>query len=85
MTKNYWINYPATYKKQIKPLLHQQMWLFGRDILCPEGNLLYQYQFTHIHAESRGGSMYTRWKRIGKLCCGGGGIWFGQTDVGAFS
>ncbi len=79
----YWINYPAEYKKQIKPLLHQQMWLFGRDILCPEGNLLYRYQFTHAHAESRGGSMYTRWEDDRQIVLWGWGIWFGEVEKGA--
>lgn len=83
MTTNYWISYPAAFKKQIKPLLHQQMWLFGRDILCPEGNLLYQYQFTHTHAESRGGSMYTRWEGERQIVLWGWGIWLGQAEQGA--
>lgn len=83
MIANYWINYPTEYKKQIKPLLHQQMWLFGQDILCPEGNLLYQYQFTHQPAEERGASMYTRCDGDKQIVLWGWGIWFGQTGTGA--
>ncbi len=80
---SYWISYPTEYKKQIKPLLHQQMWLFGQDILCPEGNLLYHYQFTHQPAEKRGGSMYTRWEENLQIVLWGWGIWFGQVENGA--
>ncbi|MFZ1398459.1 MAG: hypothetical protein WAS33_16265 [Candidatus Promineifilaceae bacterium] len=82
MTTNYWIHYPADYKKQIKPLLHQQMWLFGRDIHCPEGNLLYQCQFSHQRDESRGGSMYTRWEAERQIVLWGWGIWLGQAGLG---
>ncbi len=83
MTTNYWFSYPATYKKQLKPLLHQQMWLFGRDILCPEGNLLYQYEFSHKPTDIRGGSMYTRWDGERQIVLWGWGIWFGQAEQGA--
>ncbi len=83
MKTNYWLSYPADYKKQLKPLLHQQMWLFGQDILCPEGNLLYRYQFTHKKGEKRGGSMYTRWEKNRQIVLWGWGIWFGQTDMGS--
>lgn len=83
MMANYWINYPAAYKQQIKPLLHQQMWLFGRDVHCPAGNLLYQYQFSHQHADVRGGSMYTRWEGERQIVLWGWGIWLGQADTGA--
>ncbi|MEM7331370.1 MAG: hypothetical protein AAF490_04690 [Chloroflexota bacterium] len=80
---NYWLNYPTAYKKQIKPLLHQQMWLFGRDILCPKGNLLYQYQFTHQRAKTNSGVMYTRWDGDQQIALWGWGIWFGQAEKGA--
>ena len=83
MTKNYWINYSTEYKKQLKPLLHQQMWLFGQDILCPQGNLLYQYQFTHQPCPKRGGSMYTRCDGDKQIILWGWGIWFSQTEMGA--
>ncbi|MEM7111187.1 MAG: hypothetical protein AAF614_02055 [Chloroflexota bacterium] len=83
MNKKYWIAYPSTYKKQLKPLLHQQMWLFGRDILCPQGNLLYQYQFTHERASDRGGSMYTCWNGEQQVVLWGWGIWFGQAETGS--
>ncbi len=83
MTKKYWINYPTAYKKKIKPLLHQQMWLFGRDILCPEGNLLYQYQFTHQRAKTHSGAMYTRFDGDQQIALWGWGIWFGQAEEGA--
>ena len=83
MKKNYWIAYPSTYKKQIKPLLHQQMWLFGRDILCPKGNLLYDYQFTNERSADRSSSMYTRQDNAQQIVLWGWGIWFGQAEAGA--
>ncbi len=83
MTESYWISYPAKYKKHIKPLLHQQMWLFGRDILCPEGNLLCEYSFTRERSAGRGGSMYTRRDGAQQIVLWGWGIWFGQVDTGA--
>ncbi|MEM7803246.1 MAG: hypothetical protein AAF633_28910 [Chloroflexota bacterium] len=83
MKTTFWISYPTEYKNQLKPLLHQQMWLFGRDILCPEGNLLYQYRFTHERSEKRGGSMYTRLDDDRQIVLWGWGIWFGQAEKGA--
>ncbi len=83
MTVNYWLSYPAAYKKQVKALLHQQMWLFGRDILHPRGNLLYDYQFTHKRCEDRGSSMYVRWQDTQQIALWGWGIWFGRADTGA--
>lgn len=80
---HFWIDYSTDYKKQLKPLLHQQMWLFGRDILCPEGNLLYRYQFTHKPADIRGGSMYTQWEEGRQIVLWGWGIWFGQAEEGS--
>lgn len=83
MEKYFWLSYPSQYKKQLKPLLHQQLWLFGRDIMCPQGNLLYKYQFTHKKSDVRGSSMYT-WQDAGKqLILWGWGIWFNQQEVGS--
>lgn len=83
MPMNYWITYPATYKDRIKPLLHQQMWLFGQDIVCPKGNLLYRHQFSHQRPETRGGSMYTLQEEGRQIVLWGWGIWYGKTGIGA--
>ena len=83
MKINYWLSYPSDYKKRLKPLLHQQMWLFGQDILCPEGNLLYRHQFIHKRPTSRGSSMYIRQDQTVQIVLWGWGIWFGQTEIGA--
>ncbi len=83
MTQYFWLSQPASFKKCLKPLLHQQLWLFGRDIVCPRGNLLYEYDFTHERAETRGCSMYT-WQQGGvQVVLWGWGIWFGVQDTGA--
>ena len=83
MNTDYWLSYPSEYKKQLKPLLHQQMWLFGQDILHPKGNLLYRYEFKHRRAEKRGSSMYTREDSTQQIVLWGWGIWFGQPENGA--
>lgn len=83
MATDYWITYPANYKDRLKPLLNQQMWLFGQDVVCPKGNLLYQYQFKHKRPEARGGSMYTRWQEDEQIVLWGWGIWYGQAERGA--
>ncbi|MEZ4515762.1 MAG: hypothetical protein R3C44_02615 [Chloroflexota bacterium] len=83
MNYYHWLNYPSDYKKLLRPLLHQQMWLFGQDIMCPYGNLLYRHRFTHQRAETRGGSMYTRQDGNRQITLWGWGIWFGQEEVGA--
>ncbi|MBE7533736.1 MAG: hypothetical protein HND44_21015 [Chloroflexi bacterium] len=82
MDTYYWLYYPADFKAQLKALLHQQMWLFGRDILCPEGNLLYHYRLNHQHAEAKGCSMYTRHEADRQIVLWGWGIWLGQENVG---
>lgn len=82
MSDYYWLTYPAAYRDLIKPLLHQQMWLFGQDIISPQGNLLYQYQFSHQRAEKRGGSMYTLWQGEQQIVLWGWGIWYGQAERG---
>lgn len=79
----YWLRYPATYRKKVKPLLHQQMWLFGQDIVYPHGNLLYRYQFSHTRAAERGSSMYVRQVGAQQVVLWGWGVWFGQADLGA--
>ena len=83
MSNYYWLTYPATYKDRLKPLLNQQMWLFGQDIVCPKGNLLYKYQFNHQRPKGRGGSMYTLQDGEQQIVLWGWGIWFGQAEVGA--
>ena len=83
MKTDYWLSYPSDYKKQLKPLLHQQMWLFGQDIIYPKGNLLYGYQFTHKRPEDRGSSMYIREDGTQQVVLWGWGIWFGQAETGA--
>ena len=83
MKTHYWLSYPADYKNQLKPLLHQQMWLFGRDILCPDGNLLYQYNFTHHCAGDNGSSMYTCSDKDRQIVLWGWGIWIGKPELGA--
>ncbi|MEM8857928.1 MAG: hypothetical protein AAGD96_06385 [Chloroflexota bacterium] len=83
MKTHYWLNYPADYTKQLKPLLHQQMWLFGQDILCPDGNLLYQYNFTHNPALEQGSSMYSCSNEGGQIVLWGWGVWFGRPELGA--
>lgn len=83
MKTDYWLSYPTDYKKQLKPLLHQQMWLFGQDIIYPHGNLLYRYQFSHTRAAERGSSMYVRQDDAQQVVLWGWGIWFGQVDTGA--
>ena len=83
MSRHYWLTYPATYRDRIKPLLNQQMWLFGQDIVCPKGNLLYRYQFSHQRPAERGGSMYTLWDEGKQIVLWGWGIWYGQAETGA--
>ena len=83
MKTYYWLSYPANYTNQLKELLHQQMWLFGQDILCPEGNLLYHYQFTHNRANDHGSSMYTRLDEDKQIVLWGWGVWFGKPKLGA--
>lgn len=83
MKTRYWLNYPANYKKQLQPLLHQQMWLFGQDILSPYGNLLYQYNFTHHHTKNNGSSMYTCTNKDQQIVLWGWGVWFGKQNLGA--
>lgn len=83
LSRRYWLTYPATFQNSIGPLLHQQMWLFGRDILYPAGNLLYGYGFTHQHAAVRGSSMYRLPEGAGELVLWGWGIWYGEPERGA--
>lgn len=83
MRTDYWLGYPSEYRKQLKPLLHQQMWLFGQDIIFPNGNLLYRYQFTHKRPANRGSAMYIREDETKQIVLWGWGIWFGEIGTGA--
>ena len=76
--QRFWLELPREAKKRGKALLNQQMWLWGQDILAPEGNLLYGYGFTHTRPPSgiKGSSMYVQPCAEGKVTLWGFGFCF---------
>lgn len=79
----YWLDIPAPTRRLGKRLLHQQMWLFGRDIWHPQGNALYRYGFTHQKPpDGRGSPMYTWCDGREQVVLWAFGLFLGQEDNG---
>lgn len=67
-------------------LLHQQCWLWGCDIRCPEGNLLLAYGFTRQpDPEGKRSTQYTLHLEDGSIVrLWGSGFYFGDEREGIF-
>lgn len=75
---------PKTVHRFGDKLMSQQVWCWGRDVQCPEGNLLMRYGFKrHRDNDEADRSTCYRWDQDElHVCLWGFGMFFGSRELG---
>lgn len=75
---------PRTIRNFGVELLAQQLWCWGQDIECPDGNLLMQFGFERLRCpgDAEQSTCYRLDSKDIHVCMWGFGMFFGQRDLG---